>query len=210
MNIKLIILLILILLFSCKEPLVSFSEAQPENSKDLNSFPKKLIGKYYNITENCELEIREKLIIKISTLTDTFHINELPKSEILRKDSIINTLTSERIVVTPINDSLFTNYVYKDTLFHINDNSVLRKMKGYYFLNSKMSDANWYVQKLFLKNGKLCINTITSENEIALLETLTESKKDTVKPFVFKPSKKQFKAFVKKNGFAEGEVYLRK
>ena len=207
---KSVLILTSLILFSCKEPLVSFSEAQHENSKDLNFFPKKLIGKYYNIAENCELEIREKLIIKISTLTDTFHINELPKSEILRKDSIINTLTSEKNVVTPINDSLFTNYIYKDTLFHINDNSILRKMKGYYFLNSKMSDANWYVQKLFLKNGQLCINTITSQDEITLLETLTESKKDTVKPFVVKPTKKQFKEFVKKNGFSEGEVYLRK
>ena len=207
---KSVLILTSLILFSCKEPLVSFSEAQPENSKDLNSFPKKLMGKYYNVAENCELEIREKLIVKISTLTDTFHVNELPKSEILRKDSIINTLTSEKNVVTSINDSLFTNFIYKDTLFHINYNSVLIKMKGYYFLNSKMSDANWYVQKLFLKNGQLCINTITSEDEITLLETLTESKKDTTKPFVLKPTKKQFKAFVKKNGFAEGEVYLKK
>ncbi|WP_130734648.1 hypothetical protein [Flavobacterium sp. J27] len=61
------------------------------------------------------------------------------------------------------------------------------------------------MQKLFLQKGQLYINTIISESEITLLETLTESKKDTVKPFVLKPTKKQFKEFVKRNGFTEGD-----
>ncbi|WP_130734649.1 hypothetical protein [Flavobacterium sp. J27] len=71
---------------------------------------------------------------KKSALTDTFHIKELSQSEILRNDSIINTITSEKIAVTLINDSLFTNYSYKDTLFHINENHILRKMNRVLFL----------------------------------------------------------------------------
>jgi hypothetical protein len=55
----------------------------------------------------------------------------------------------------------------------------------------------------------LNINGIETENEISLLENITESKKDTAKPFTIKPTKRQFKEFIKKNGFSNGEIYIK-
>lgn len=199
-----------LLLISCKEPIVKFSEAQPENEKDIKSFPGKLIGNYYDLENNADLEITKYLIIKKSIFKDTINIKELSKFEVLKNDSIINSKTSEKFYVKKISDSLFTNYVYTDTLFNINKENVLRKMKGYYFLNSKNGENNWSVKRILLKNGQLNINDISTNEEIKMLEEITETKRDTLKPFVVKPTKKQFKEFVKRNGFSQGEIYLKK
>ena len=206
---KQIFIFLFLLLISCKEQIVKFSEAQPENEKDIKSFPGKLIGNYYDLENNADLEITKYLIIKKSIFKDTFNIKELSKFEVLKNDSIINSKTSEKFLVKKISDSLFTNYVYTDTLFSINKENVLRKMKGYYFLNSKNGENNWIVKRILLKNGQLNINDISTNEEIKMLEEITETKRDTLKPFVVKPTKKQFKEFVKRNGFSQGEIYLK-
>jgi hypothetical protein len=143
-------------------------------------------------------------------LKDTFSLKDLSKEEKLINDTIINKQTSERFAVKKINDSLFTNYVFKDTVFFLNTTNVLRKWRGYYFLNSKNSDNTWVVQKLFLKKGQLGINGISTKEEIAMLAQITNTSMDSIPPFLVKPSKKQFKTFVKSNGFSVGEVYIKK
>jgi hypothetical protein len=207
---KQFIFLLLLILFSCKESVVRFSEAQPEYSKNLIAFPGKLIGTYYDLENDVELEIQRDLILKKIILKDTFNIKKLEKDEILRNDSIINTKTLEKFSITKINDTLLTNLIYVDTIFKISSSYVLKKTKGHYFLNSKDNDNNWSVKKLTLKNGQLSLNNISSVEEIDLLEEIIGTKKDSTRPFIVKPTKKQFKEFVSKNGFSEGEIYLKK
>ena len=164
---------------------------------------------HYDLENNVDLEISKYLIVKKLVLKDTLSIKDLSKFEVLKNDTIINSKTSETFFVKKISDSLFTNYVYKDTLFIINKENVLRKMKRYYFLNSKNNENTWIVKKLILKNGQININDISTIEEIEMLEEITETKRDTWKPFIVKPTKKQFKEFVKRNGFTEGEIYLK-
>ncbi len=168
------------------------------------------MGNYYNLDDDVDLEISKYLIVKKVIIRDTINIKELSKFESLRNDTIINSNTSEKYPVKRISDSLFTNYVYLDTIFNLTNGDILRKLKGYYFLNTKSGDNSWNVKKVYLKNGQLNINDISTDEEIVLLEEITETKKDTIKPFTIKPTKKQFKEFVKKNGFSKGEIYLKK
>jgi hypothetical protein len=156
-------LLCIFLMVSCKKSPVVFTEAQPEKTKDENIFPKHLIGEYYNLEQHVVLKITDRLIEKTMVLKDTFSLKDLSKEEKLINDTIINKQTSERFAVKKINDSLFTNYVFKDTVFFLNTTNVLRKWRGYYFLNSKNSDNTWVVQKLFLKKGQLGINGISTK-----------------------------------------------
>jgi hypothetical protein len=212
MKTKIIFLnLIFCLLFiSCKEPIVSFEVAQPENLKAQKEFPKKLIGTYYNSENDTELIIRKYFIFKKMLLKDTLKISELDKNEIIKNDTLYKLNSNEKYKIIKINDSLFSNYVFSDTIYNLKKTDVLKKFKGYYFLNKSIEkNGFWDVEKLNLTNGVLTINGIETENEISLLENITESKKDTVKPFTIKPTKKQFKEFIKKNGFSNGEIYFK-
>lgn len=206
---NLTILIFALLLISCREPLVQFSETQPENSRSLKFFPNKLIGNYYDSENEIDLEITNSMIVKKSTLKDTFNVKVLSGVEVLKGDTLVNTKTFEKTFVKRVNDTLFTNVLFKDTIFSINKGNVLKKMKGYYFLNIKHSENNWVVKKLYLKKGLLNLNDISTNEEIEILEEITETKKDSSETFVIKPTKKQFREFVKKNGFSNGEVYLK-
>jgi len=212
MKLKLIIVSLIILAFfnSCKEPIVTFEVAQPENIKTQNQFPKKLIGTYYNAETKTELIIGKNYIFKKMTIEDTLNISELDKNEIIKNDTLYKLNTNEKYKVRKLNDSLFTDYVFSDTIFNIKKNNILKKFKGYYFLNKQIEQTRfWEVEKLNLTKGVLKINGIETENEISLLETITETKRDTLKQFSVNPTKKQFREFIKKNGFTEGEIYLK-
>lgn len=212
MKAKIIIFNLIFCLFitSCKEPIVSFEVPQPENVKEQKAFPNKLIGTYYNSENDTELIIREYLIFKRILTKDTLKISELSTNEIIKNDTLYKIDSNEKYKVVSINDSLFSNYVLFDTVFNLKKTDVLKKFKGYYFLNKTIKKTGfWQVQKLNLTKGVLSINRIETENDIRLLENSTNSIKDTIKPFIVKPTKKQFKEFIKKNGFSTGEIYIK-
>ena len=150
-------------IISCKKSEVAFAEAQPEKTSDLSSFPKHLLGEYYNVEQEKGLKISPFQIVRTMVMKDTFSRKDLSKYERITEDTLTNLQTSEKYVIKKINDSLFTNYVFVDTVFTINKDNILRKMKGYYFLNSKSSNDVWLVKKLFLKKGQLGINAIASK-----------------------------------------------
>jgi hypothetical protein len=59
-----------------------------------------------------------------------------------------------------------------------------------------------------LSKGQLVVSGISSEQEIENLKAITKSTNDTVAPYVFSPTKQQFKEFVKQDGFGESEVFI--
>lgn len=186
------------LLHSCKEPIVSFEEPQPKCINKLNAFPKKIIGTYYNIENRTELVFPKYSIFKKMIVEDTLKIREIDKNEIIKKDSLFNTVTKEKYRIKRINDTLFSNYIYEDTIFELNKKNILKKFKGYFFLNIRNEKSGfWSGEILNLSKGVLTIKGIETENELDLLQSITETKKDTIKPFTVKPTKKQFKEFIK-------------
>jgi hypothetical protein len=87
----------------------------------------------------------------------------------------------------------------------------MKKLKGHFFLNKRINKSDfWAVEKLSYSNGILNINRIETEEEMKLLQSITETKMDSTKPFSVKPTKKQFKEFIQKNGFVNGATYLRR
>jgi hypothetical protein len=206
---RLILIALILALYSCKKFTVGFDVSQPENTKEQKEFPKRLIGVYYNVDKNIELEIEKYFILKRIILDDTLKISDLDKTERVKNDTLYKLHSNTKYKILKINDSLFSNYIYVDTTFNLKTLDLLKKFKGYYFLNHKTENGSWEVEKLSLKQGVLKINGIRTENEISMMETITESKRDTIKPFIVKPTKKQFKAFVKQNGFTESDTYIR-
>jgi hypothetical protein len=107
-------------------------------------------------------------------------------------------------------DSLIISVHQIDTLINLNLKDIAKKYKGYYFLNKFYEDAKWEVKKIELSKGELTLSSISSEEDINNLKTITESPQDSVAPYKFTPTKKQFKEFVKSGGFKQGKKFVKK
>ena len=137
------------------------------------------------------------------------HPNQLDSNEIFQGDYIINLNTNEKIPFKKVEDSLEVYEVFIDTIFNLNQEDILRKYKGYYFLNMKYNDFGWEVQKLYLKKGKLYVSQVLNESEITQLKELSESFEDTIPTYKFNIDKKQFKKFVKSEGFSSTDTLIK-
>jgi hypothetical protein len=201
-------IIILTSLFAC-EPPVTFNEPQPTDTDNLSKFPDRLQGQYLSLADNSVLVIGDKLIQRIYDFDQKIHPSQLDSNSRLSGDTIINLTTNTREVVKRDGDSLVTHIHYIDTLFQMDYDNVVRKFKGYYFLNKRYDKESWEVKKIELSKGQLVVSSISTKQDIENLKTITESTQDTVAPYKFATTKKQFKEFIKNNGFSDSETFVR-
>jgi hypothetical protein len=205
-----LISIVLIGLLACEtRPVATFTEPQPAQVGSLSKFPKRLQGRYMSLENKTILTIGDELMQRIYSFDSTFHINQLDSTSRLSGDTLIDLKTNEKIAIRKDGDSLRYHDQYIDTLFRLNQDHVLKKFKGYYFLNTQYDTENWGVKKVQLSKGKLIVGTISSESDLEKLKAITESQQDTIAPYRFKATKKQFKQFVKNEGFSDDETFLR-
>lgn len=205
---KILPLLILFVFFtSCKKeiPNILFEKPLPENGNNI-VFPNFLIGDYYNSETETFLEIKKTYILKKHFFYDTLNLKE--KLEI-EKENFENV--SSKISFSKLNDSLFLGtYKQIDTVFNLEESDILRKLKSIYILNKKYDDLNYSIKILSYKKGLLNIQKIDSLEILSQLNIKTEKLNDTIyKPVKAFPTKKQFKALIKTEGFEKGETYLK-
>ena len=202
-------IIILTSLFACNHPLVTFNEPQPTDTDNLSKFPYRLQGQYLSIADNSTLVIGDKLIQRIYDFDQKIHPSQLDSNSRLSGDTIINLTTNTREVVKREGDSLVTHIHYIDTLFLMDYDNVVRKFKGYYFLNKRYDKKSWEVKKIELSKGQLVVSSISTKQDIENLKTITESTQDTAAPYKFATTKKQFKEFIKNDGFSDSETFVR-
>ncbi|MEI6062420.1 MAG: hypothetical protein WCR72_17095, partial [Bacteroidota bacterium] len=116
--------------------------------------------------------------------------------------------TSKGICVRIEGDSIVIHVNETDTLFAMDTLNVLKKFKGYYFVNIFKEPANWQVMKLDLSRSTLTLSSINRKEDIDQLKAITETSQDTV-PYVFSPTKKQFRQFIRNEGFRDTEKFNR-
>ena len=191
------------------EPPVTFTESQPVDTKNLIKFPKQLQGQYFNLDDNSILIIGETLIQKKYDFEEKVHINQLDNSSKILGDTIIDLETHEKIIYIRDGDSLITHIHYTDTLFKIDNKNVVRKWKGYYFLSTCYDESSWEVKKVQFSKGQLFLSNISSELEMENLKEMAEMPDDTIPPFKIAATKKSFKKFVKNNGFADVQIFVK-
>ena len=162
-----------------------------------------------SLENNSTLVIGDKLIQRIFDFDLKIHPSELDSNSRLSGDTIINLTTNTREVVKRDGDSLVTHIHRIDTLFLMDYDNVVRKFKGYYFLNTRYDEEGWVVKKIKLSKGQLVVSYISTEQDINNLKKITESTQDTVAPYKFKPTKKEFKEFIKNEGFSDSETFIK-
>ncbi len=201
-----IILTAFLFLVSCG-PSVTFNAPQPADAKILLRFPGGIQGNYLSSDGVSILSISENAIIK----TEDMDVS-IPKDSIagngysLKDDTLINNNTLEKEKVHISGDTVFQHIHWVDTLFQISDRDILKKFKGFYFLNTRYDTNVWVIRKLWLKNGILIISEISGEDDIKNLKEITETNVDT-SFYNFQINKKQFKEFLKREGFEKTDSF---
>ncbi|MDY0103197.1 MAG: hypothetical protein RBS07_09655 [Lentimicrobium sp.] len=198
---------LMLCLFSC-EPPATFTEPQPTGSVDLSKIPNKLQGEYLSLSDSSVLLINESVIQRNIDYEVKTHLNQLGDNEQLLDDTLFNLTTHDKHPVKISGDSLVVSFHFIDTLFHISKQNVLRKFKGVYFLNLLYDKKSWEVRKMQLSKGELTVSNIKGQDDIKRLKEVAESIKDTVPPYEFTITRKQFRKFIKKEGFSQHETFV--
>ena len=107
----------------------------------------------------------------------------------------------------------FTNKV--DTMFRLSDKTILRKYKNSYYLNTFRGTGDscyWHVSQLSLNNGVLSHSKICPSDALVKLYEITEVteiKQKSNSVYIVDPSKREFRKFIKSDGFSE-HTYFKK
>lgn len=196
-----------IAVFAC-EPPVTFKEPQPKDVASLGKFPEKIQGKYLSSQDSTFLWITPTSLIRIYDFNQKLHISQLDSNLQIIGDTLFDQNTNEGQLIEIEGDSIVMHVNEPDTLFTIDDLNILKKYKGYYFMNIQTPEDTWQVMKLEFSRGKLTMSGINPKDDLAQLKSLTESTQDTT-PYVFSMTRRQFKKFVRNEGFRDREEFWR-
>ena len=204
---KIACIIMIITAFTGCEPKVYFKNPQPENAKNIKQIPKYLRGNYQCIIDSTRLSINENVICKIYPYSEIFHINELDSTYVLSKDSLFSIKDKEKWAIRHLGDSIKLYGEYLDTLFYLNEDNLLRKFKGTYFLNTLYGTNKWEIKTLVLHKKRLIIGSIKADDEVKILKEITKNEKDSNRSFEL--SKEQLKMFIRQNGFGDKVEYIK-
>jgi len=192
---KLLFIVVLVFsMISCQQ--ITFDRPQPEGARNLTAIPNKLVGNYISQDGS------SKMTIDPAGIYCTYEYEV-----VCHKDSAINKEFSNP-PIRANGDSLYYLVNYTDTIFWMSNENILKKDKGYYFLNSKNCENSWSVKKMKLKKGILTIASISTKEELDLLEKINESPIDST-TYNVSFTRKQFKKFVDNDSFTKVESFIK-
>ena len=199
--------LVAIVMFACQLP-VQFTEPQPKDVVPLDAFPRRIQGKYLSSEDSSSLQITSNALIRTYDFNQKLHLSQLDSNKQIIGDSLYDLRTNTGQLIQIEGDSIVMHVYESDTLFAIDTENVLKKFKGYYFVSIKVSSDNWEVKELEFSHGKLTLSGISPKEDLEHLKAITETTQDTV-PYIFSPTRQQFKKFVREEGFRDSEVFMK-
>jgi len=205
--IKLLVFFVLMSFAACT--VVTFDEPQPVGIDNLAKLPKRIQGQYISLADSSTLCVSDKMIRRIYDFEYRILAGELDSNYKFAGDTIININTDEKEMAKKVGDTLFIHIHSVDTLFELNYDNVARKYKGYYFINTRLGKESWEVKKIELLKGRLQISSISTKQDVENLKAITESTQDTVAPYQFSVTKRQFKEFIRNGGFSDNEIFIK-
>lgn len=205
---KLVIIIAAMIYLSGCGPVATFEEPQPANVKSISNFPKRMQGQYLNKTDQTILIVQDNMLLKCFNYSGKVKKNELDSTMKIAGDSVVSTDKRVKVSGKVSGDSAMVKVSWTDTIFRIGNDNVLKKFKGYYFLNILKNQKQWETTKLDFEKGQITMSDINTKEDLEKLKEITETSTDTVS-HIFKPSKKQFRKFIKNNGFSQTDVFVK-
>ena len=205
--------------------IVRFKTSQPDGSKSLSFFSNKLKGVYVNCDNpNDEIVINDNQIINTITYKFKIHKDDLNFDstntiDIQNNDELINFFEKDGFNIQIVSDTIFAVAIDIgiDTIFKLsNNNHILKKYKGSYFLNFKKDENNWAVKRIDIKKDYLFISQIPATDSllkfdfVAKFEEVNDIENTTKTEYLITSNKKEFKKLIKSNSFEQTECYKKK
>ena len=213
------IYVLIIFLLACtanaKRALV-FNKPQPENLKNLSTFPLRYRGTFRGKDSVLLLIDKTKIIYKYAFVIDLLKSELDSFPEITYANGLIHYVKSgDSFPALERRDTLFWKEQKTDTIFYISKKQVVRKLAGYVVLNTEQDSAEWKVDLLKLDFGTLKFIKIDSKEDLAKFNQIInpEIKSDTISQptskTILNPTKKEFRAFLKIREFNLANEYKR-
>lgn len=215
MNRKTFVFLVLIFLIGCG-PYIYFKSPQPEKKKNIEGFPESMTGTYISLSDSSLLIIDSKKIVK-KRFENMFMSIDSFKAEtgdtIIKDTSFIFT-DNWHINMKVLGDSIYVNSSREEDVFSFSDEQLLRKYKGYYFLNFKDTNDLWRVELIKRSKDTLEFGSILTKEDLDRVKGITsvesyvdsnESGKST--KYYLKPSKREVRKILKYR--TKGEIFIK-
>ncbi len=196
---KTIVFILIALFVSACNSQIQFSEPQPTKTPNIAAFSNELIGTYVSLDSNVIIINPTCLISsRIESLNDTISNNSLNAT--IKIDNQLNaSKISSTITITKLTDTIAT----------LNQNSVLRKLSGKYFLNIA-SNYGYKIYGLDFKNDQLILSQITEKDKTILDALVSETKNMEDSVVVYTPTFSEFKAYIKHKESMENQEVFQK
>jgi hypothetical protein len=165
-------------------------------------------GNYLSQDSISVLTISDKGAIRTYDFALKISLDSAQKKYRLDGDTLTDLTTGKKELVILAGDTVLGRSSGIDTVFYISPANVLKKYKGYYFLNALYDKNAWTLRRLSLSGGILSISEIADTAHINQLKEITETAADTICTN-FKMSQAQFRKFVSGNGFDQTERFTR-
>ena len=210
-SIAIITLFSLILIVACNNAnRVTFTTPQPIGAKDLKEIPKRLQGEFVSEDKSHTLIITSNAITKIFDGDIILTTNELYSEIMIIGDTLTVKSDGSKFKIKKHGDSIIYHQHFEDTLFSLNGINILRKFKGFYFVNIMVeSNEMWEVSQIGISKGILTISAVDSIENINRLIEVKENNQDTIVNRNISANRRQFKHIVKENGFSETTKYFK-
>ncbi len=201
-------LLIATIFISACQPPVTFDKPQPADVDELAAFPGRLQGKFLSVTDGSILQITQSQMIRVYDFELCEHISQLDSTQQIIGDTLYDIESGKGMAVQIEGDSIIWHLHHVDTVFNLNSSNVLKKLKGYYFVNMQTPSGTWQVKKLEISRGTITLGSIKSKAEIEQLIAITDTVAGNAS-YVFSPTRRQFSKFVRQKGFRNIEKFNR-
>ncbi len=205
-----LLMFVVIILSTACETETRFEGPQPEGTIEQNVIPRKYHGRYRSLTDSSILIVSRTNIVSYYKKEFRGLMSDLAPAErqLFSKDTTISDEHGKATIrAKSQGDSLSYTYENRETVFSFARHDVLKKARGYYFLNREIGPKDWRVTKLgFTKEG-LILGTLSSKNDLSKLRELTNQKSDSV--YNFKPTEQQVEKFIRDKAFHNEEKFVK-
>ena len=198
-------------MYSCDSPDVSFLEAQPSDLRKTEKFSGKFRGSYLSVSDSCILKISKHGITQNWDFIVEVDASESAK-DVAKNISI--SINDGDLEIVPLEDSLSYHVMYTQNLFSFSNNEILKFNDGVYFLNFKESRSSWNVKTLrFDDQGRLELQNLDlSPSDVEKLKTFVEVKEisnneGSSTAYFMEPNMDEFMNIINSNLLGDAELY---